>query len=321
MSLEGNFITSLTLVQTSLYRYGGSILIGLGSVSCIMSLIVFTRKHLRKNPCSIYFVAFNISNLLLIFTSILFATLALGYNIDPSSYNLSFCRFRFYTMFLFDILSPSYLILASIDRILITSRNVRIRQRSTPRLAYVCITITTLFWLLLHSHILILTNFTELAPGFALCYFRLGLQVTLMNYYSIIIKGIVIPLSMVVLGLWAVRNVRSATGRVLVSVLPISGTVNIRNQRANHSKDRQLLRILLIDISAYVVFNLMMVIVLMYQQFNQNQFGSLFEAQIQAFLIGIGIFSSYIPFCIGCYTNFLASRTFRHEVKNILMCQ
>ena len=185
MSSEDGFVALLLSIQTNLYRFGGPILMGLGSVSCIMSLLVFTKKNLRKNPCCIYFVACNLANLLHIFTSILLPVLTIGYNIDPTLYNLNLCRFRLYAVFLFEILSPSYLISASIDRILLTSRNARTRQRSTPRLAYICIASITLFWMLLHSHLLIQGNIVEPIPGFVLCYFQLGLQVTLINYYSL----------------------------------------------------------------------------------------------------------------------------------------
>jgi hypothetical protein len=164
MSSESNFIPSLISAQTNLYKFGGPILMSLGAASCILSSIVFTIKNLRKNPCSINLIAFNIFNLLRIYTSLLLSTLQNGYNIDPSLYSLDVCRFRFYTMLLFDILSPSYLILTSVDRILITSPNTPTRERSTRRLAYICIITITLFWLLSQSHALVFTNILQPAP-------------------------------------------------------------------------------------------------------------------------------------------------------------
>ena len=272
MSLTDSFIASLILIQRNIYRYSGPILMVLGSVSCTINLLVFTKNQRRKNPFSIYFVAYNISNFLFIFTSVLLSTLAEGYDMDPSSYNLSFCRFQFYMVLLLDVLCPSYLILASVDRVLITSRNALTRQRSTTRLAYASVSIITLFWVLLHIHALILTNITEVTPNFRLCYFQQGLHATMVNFYGIIVKGIVIPLLMMVLGLWAVRNVRS-TVRVIPAVnVPTSTTAIIRNTHGGHWKDRQLLRILLVDISVYIIFNLMLVIVLIYQQFHQPEF-------------------------------------------------
>ena len=321
MSSDYAFIANLVQIQNDFYRIGGPILVVLGMASSVLSLMIFTRKNLRKNPCSIYLVAVNVSNLLLIFTSILFSTLATGYNIDPSAYNLSFCRFRYFTMFLFDILSPSYLILASIDRILLTSSNALTRQRSTPRLAYTCIIVTTLCWSFLHIHTLILTNIVQLLPGVFLCFFQLGMHFTVVSYYSLIIKGILIPLLMLSLGLWAVKNVRNAACVMPVSVVPTLSTRTNRRTRADHLKDRQLLRILLVDIIVYIFFNAMLVIVLLYQQIKQNQMPTLVERQMQNVLANIAVFSTYIPFCIGCYTNLLASKTFRQEIKKILLCK
>jgi hypothetical protein len=90
---------------------------------------------------------------------------------------------------------------------------------------------------------------------------------------------------------------------------------------SSHSKDRQLIRILLADISIYIIFSLMTSVVLMYQQFTQSQSECLADAKTMSLLLSIGVFSGYIPFCVGCYTNSLASKTFRHEIKNIIMCK
>jgi hypothetical protein len=114
-----------------------------------------------------------------------------------------------------------------------------------------------------------------------------------------------------------VKNVRSRPCIAPVSIIPTSVTTAIRNVRAGHSRNRQLFQILLTDISMYVILNLILTIIVMYEQFNPNQSGDLVVAHIQVFLMNVGIFSAYIPFCIGCYTNSLVSKTFRHEVKNI----
>ena len=60
------------------------------------------------------------------------------------------------------------------DRILLTSRTALQRQKSTPRLVFTCIIIVTLFWLLFHSHALVLTNIIQITPYLTLCYYDLG---------------------------------------------------------------------------------------------------------------------------------------------------
>ena len=93
-SSSTDYITLLKSVTKYLYQFGGPILISGGSVSCILSLIVFTKKNLRKNPCSIYLVAHNVANLILIYSSILSVSLALRYGFAPGTYILAYCRYN-----------------------------------------------------------------------------------------------------------------------------------------------------------------------------------------------------------------------------------
>ncbi|UJR12482.1 hypothetical protein I4U23_016657 [Adineta vaga] len=322
MSSELDFIASLQLVLTNLYKFGGTFLIGLGTLGSAISLIVFTKRDLRKNPCSVYFVAVNTANLLLIFTSLLSTVLRNGYNVDPGVYNLLFCRCRIYTILLFDVLSPTFLIFASIDRVLITSTNARTRQQSTLRFAYQCIISSTVFWILCHSHALAFTQIIQFAPGYFVCFHQLGTYLTLISYYSLIVKGILIPLSMLVLGLWTVKNVRyisrvAPTHNILASEsVPTAATL-----RSARSKDHQLIQILLVDVSIYLIFSLMPSIILMYQQITQYQSRSTVQTRLDSFLASTASFGAYIPFCISCYTNFLVSKTFRQGVKSVLTCR
>ena len=90
---------------------------------------------------------------------------------------------------------------------------------------------------------------------------------------------------MIILGLWCVKNVRTVARVRHARSIQIPGIVIIGNIYTHHPKDRQLLRILQIDIVIYIIFNLMIVIVLMYQQFYQQP-GGLIEVEIQSLLTG-----------------------------------
>jgi hypothetical protein len=126
MSLQPSSIASvesLKTAQKNLFRFGGPIFLCVGTINGILSLIVFTQKCLCKSPCSIY----NVPILILIYTSFLPITLEIGYNITPAAYNLVLCRLRLSTTFLFKCLCPFYLLLASVDGVLVTSPNARTR--------------------------------------------------------------------------------------------------------------------------------------------------------------------------------------------------
>ncbi len=88
-----------------------------------------------------------------------------------------------------------------------------------------------------------------------------------------------------------------------------------------NSKDRQLVLILLTEISVYMIFSWMESIYLMYQQVTQYNTKSLIQREIELFISNVSGFSYYIPFCVGFYTNLLVSKTFRSEVKKIFFCK
>jgi hypothetical protein len=60
-----------------------------------------------------------------------------------------------------------------------------------------------LFWLLIHSQALVLANIVEVESGFVNCYFPTGVYLILISYCSLLFKGILIPLLMIILVLWS----------------------------------------------------------------------------------------------------------------------
>jgi hypothetical protein len=319
MSTQSSSNGTAAVLQSAtqyLYQVGCPILMLIGTMGCILNLIVFTQKNLRKNPCSIYFIAYNITNLLYIYSSLLSLMLDVGYNIDPSSHYLIICRLRLYAAILFNCLSPFYLILASIDRVLVTSSNALTRHRSTRRLAYVCIIGGTLFWTLFHIHALVLTNIIQLGPNVFLCYFSEGVYLAFVGYYSLIKEMLALSL-MIIFGVWAIRNIRNA---YLARVAPHSSANATTGESCSHttsSKDRQLILILRIDVTIHALFSFMYAIFLMYQQITQNYIKVPERIRIENSVRNICLFSIGIPFCSSCYANLLVSKTFRNEVKKI----
>ncbi|CAF1386367.1 unnamed protein product [Adineta steineri] len=213
-----------------LYQYGGPLLMVVGSVGCILSLLIFSTKSLRKNPCSIYFIAYNIANLCQICTTFLQAILAYGYNIDISVSSISSCRFICYIGYVFDILSPFYLILASIDRMLVTSRNARTRKFSNNHLAYGSVISGTICWILFHIHIFIFFKIIEVIPNYYICYTNSNVYLAFANYYGLI-KTIIIPILMLIFEVYTIKNIQSSHR---TRAAPLTTTVG-ELQEANRS--------------------------------------------------------------------------------------
>ncbi|CAF0919432.1 unnamed protein product [Adineta ricciae] len=320
MSSDLAFFATLSTIRENIFKYGGVFLLCAGTVSCVLSLFVFSKKTFRKNPCGIYLIATSIANFIMIYISLLETTLSTGYKNDVTVSNLSFCRISLYLTFVSDNLSSYFLIMGSIDRMLLTSRNALTRQRSTCRLAYISIIGISIFWLIFHIHALILPDIIQLYPTYFACYFPSGSYLTFITFYLLI--RIILTLSlMVIFGLFTVRNIQNMRQR---QVLPsVQGTESSTQVTANtvRSKDHLLIRVLLLDIAVYMIFNLLLAAILLYQQIIQNRPVGQYESQVVTFITGVATFSNYFPYCIGFYTKLFISKVFRKEVTASFLCE
>ncbi|CAF0948442.1 unnamed protein product [Adineta steineri] len=316
MSSEMDYIKSLVSAQTYLYQYGAAFFICIGSIGCIFNLIIFLKKNLRKNPCSVYFIAYNVINLYQICISLLQAILIYGYSISVATWSNSYCRFVYFSGYVFDILSSFYLIMASIDRMLCTSRNARIRRHSNHRVAYTCIIVGTICCMLFHSPSLILVNIIEIIPNYYVCYSNSDGYLAFTNYY-LLIKVILIPTVMIICEIYTIKNMQSSHRARVIPMSNTMGTV----LNPGRPKDRQLIKILLVNITVYIIFNLVPAVISLYQQIVQYQSKSLAQSQMISFLTTVSNVAGFIPICISCYINLMVSKTFRNEMKNVLLCK
>ncbi|CAF1301530.1 unnamed protein product [Adineta ricciae] len=300
------------------FKYGGSTLIIVGTISCILNLMVFTRNNLRKNPCTIYLIAINIIDLSYIYSAFFLLILASGYNIDPTTYSTFFCRFRYYIGFILLVYEPSCLILASVDRTLITSRNAATRRHSTCRMAVINIIAVCVFWTIFHIHVWIGMQILQFGPNIFVCYFNPGAYETFISYYTLMIHGAVLPSLMLTFGFWTwknLRRVRHATqsGRTTNTAVVTTGRPQILQ-----TKDQQLIRMVLMEIMVYILCKYPIVIFHIYQEITEYNEKSPERQLIEQNLVILTIFTSSIENCISCYTNAIVSKTFRLELKRLL---
>jgi hypothetical protein len=311
--------TSLASAQQYLFQVGGPILLTMGTIGGMLNLMVFTKSSLRKSPCAICFVAGNIIDLIYLFISLIPTFLQSGYGINLGEENIAYCRSFYYIGLILSSLGPSYLILASIDRTLITSRNARIRKRSTLRLATICIISLALFWMIFHIHALIYMEILQYGVNYFVCSFPPGAYTAFITYYSLFIIGITPPLLMVIFGLWTLKNIRQVRHAIHPSSLSATGTTAVSRIYTPQPKDQQLIRILLMEIIVYIFARIPSTIFLIYQQITQYQTKSTEQTMIEQFIANITYFAGFIDSSISCYTNICVSKTFRLELKRIFL--
>ncbi|CAF4105932.1 unnamed protein product [Adineta steineri] len=304
-------------VQQQILRIGGPLLIVIGTISCLMNLMVFTKNTLRKNPCTICFIAVNIINLLYFYFGLLPTILSSGYNIDPSTNNIVLCRLRLYFAYVFSSWQSSYIILAAIDRTFITSPNANTRRFSTRRLIIISMIRVSVFWLLFMSHGLIFSQIIQFAPGYFVCYCQPGLYSILIAYQSISILGVIPPLVMTIFGFLTVRNIRGIQRPAQHSRAVDTGVIAVGQLHALHSKDQQLIRMLLVDIISFTLCKFPSEIMTIYSQITQYNVKSVEQQIIEQSVLQLTFLWYFVDNGISCYTNVLVSKTFRAELKRI----
>ena len=305
--------------QQNLFKYAGPILIAIGTISCLLNLLVFTQNTLRKNPCTICLIAVNIVNLASFYLTPLSLVLSSGYNIDPSANSLQLCRFRFYIGFALAVWESSCLILASIDRTLVTSPNATTRKRSTRRLAITSIICTGLFWAIFHIHTWIYVQMVQYGPDYFVCYYQPGAYTTFITYYSLLLNGIIPPLFMFIFGCWTVRNIRQVRHATRHSGSTHSVIVVIGRPQIVQSKDQQLIRMLLVEIGTFILCKSPVTIFYIYQEVTKYNEKSTEQQMTEQYVLSVTYFVYFIENAVSCYMNIVVSKTFRAELKRIFL--
>ncbi|UJR24625.1 hypothetical protein I4U23_005999 [Adineta vaga] len=219
MSTEISHLTlSLRLAGKYIFQFGGLSLLIFGNIGCILNIMVFIQNSLRKNPCAVYLIATNIFD------------------------------FFFINSLLLSIIFEA----ASIDRVLVTSSNVRIRQRSNLRFSYICIISGTIFWLLFHSPAWFYTTITQTDENNFISFYQIGPYLIFISFYSIVKESSSILL-LIGLGLWAIKNIRRLHRVTIPTVSLQSGISRINTTYKINSKDQQFVKMVLIDIIIFSI--------------------------------------------------------------------
>jgi hypothetical protein len=269
-----------------LSQYLLSSIVIIGNISCILSLIVFLQKSMRKNSSGLYFLSFTFCNIIFINIIILCTVLYFGFNIDPTRNIFILCQIEYYTGFAISTLSSSFLVFASIDRFIITSSNFHIHRFSTHSMAIKFILILTIFWCIMHIHVFFFTVEQRETTNIFSCTFQNGTYTLILFLYEFLTLCLLTPTLMIIFGLRTIINVRRL-----------------------YSIDRQLILMMLSQCFIYILFRLPLPIYFIYDYITRA------AVQDNRCRI-INMFFFYIPYCSFFFVNLL-SHSFRVEFKRL----
>lgn len=91
-----NEVNTINFFIISWARFFNPIVVLFGIICNTLNIYVFTRSALKRNPCCMYFLSSSIAAFIYTVINLPLRTLQVGYNIDPTSYMLTFCKLKFF---------------------------------------------------------------------------------------------------------------------------------------------------------------------------------------------------------------------------------
>ena len=294
---------------TSIYRYLGIPLYIFGNLGNIFCLMIFLQRSWRKNVCVFYFLICLLFDTFSINVSLLGSIFILSFKINLTSSNVPLCKIYNYFTLLFSTLSPTILILASIDRLLISSQNVDTRLYSSRRLAYLLVGTNVTFWFIFFFHVLIKFDIQQFGFFTSMCLFDMEESYAIFMAYSMVTINIASFVVMIILSILSCKNVRR------IRSIPRRQRQTVRTMR---KKDFQLLRCLFIKDIIYILCNAALCIYSIYRLIRQFHIPSLWQQQFDVFIYDLGSLIHHIPFCLNLYTYVLVSKALREDFKQLI---
>ena len=293
-----------------LYRYVIPVCYIAGNCGSLISIYIFSTKAWRKNVCVFYFNTYLAINLAALNCYLLASILITGYDVELYNSNVIFCKLFYYATFLFCALSPTTLILASIDRLLISSQNVSLRLYSSKRLAYFSVSLSTVVCIIYFLHVLIKPEIVSVAPSATACTLSTDYGYLLFFAYSSLLVTSFFCINMIVLSVLSIKNVR---------IIRAAPRQQQRQQlRTMNKKDFQLIRCLFIHDIVFIACNIFLNLYYVYVVVRFYGRVSTLERIFSNFLNSFLTMLQQLSFCASFFIFVTVSKAFRHELRRIV---
>jgi len=220
------------------------------------------------------------------------------------------------SLFFYRGLCPWLVVLASIDRCLISSPSATMRAWSNLRIANRLIIFTVFAAFALYIHIPIFFQIDIIpATGKPICFppGPPGTYRIILSFFNLIYFGLLPSLCMLILGLLTVRNIERSK-RVLVAPDTAENTrVNRNNRKINH----QMLRMLFFQVFVYCITCLAYSIATIISSITASQVKDVFQVAQESLITAVmGMMTNTGP-CLSFYLFTLSSGLFRKELVKI----
>ncbi|CAF3810413.1 unnamed protein product [Rotaria sordida] len=277
----------------------------IGNIGCILNTIIFLRPCLNSSSSSRYFLASSFANGFILNVGLATHILDVGFSIHSHHSLTIICKLRNYLINISGFLSQTYLLLACIDRYLISLNKSRYRSINTKLMANRIISFTACFWFIILSHMLI---YSSISLRLHICFFSSLSYTFFISLHNLILSGFILPTLMVLFGLLTLKNIQQIRRQA-------------RSCRRRQRRYHYLSLMLISNVFVSVIFTLIYTSGLSYISFFmliRENVPSVKQKTQHRFISFIAIIFYYVPYSISFYVNILTSQRFRRELQKIL---
>jgi hypothetical protein len=304
--MSSTLIAELNYASVQVNRYLSIVFLCFGIIGNILSCVVFAQRTVRLNPCVIYFLIASVSNVIVLITGIPPRMLS-SWNIlaDQTETQPVLCKLRLIVLFTTRTITAWLLVLATIDRYLVSSSNANLRRMSNMKQVFRGIIIvccgSVIFWA--ES----IYCFDANLKGTPIKCYAKSEGCRVFNDLSQAFVTTIIPSGfMLVFGLCTVNNIRQAR-----RVRPTMMNSTVNNVTRTRRNDNSLTQILFIQVIILTVFNLPQAIQKFYLTYTFYQSKSTVQIAIENLLFNIVLILTYVANCSPFYLYILTSDYFR----------
>jgi len=280
----------LAIIQNLITEYTFTVIFILGNFSNLANILVFLQKSLRSNACSWYFALVSLGHLIFLYFGCLTRIITAWSGYDLTRTSINYCRIRIYFLTFSLLMARYFLCFISIDRWMITSTKSSIRRLSSLKIARWFIIFGTSFCTLFGINFPIWYQIEGSrgcigAPNtfYPLFYTIYNLVITLGPFFI-----------MILFSLFVLNNLRQVRRRQIACSTRVNGTRSLRNTgRKFKRKDIQFIKLSLIQVFIYILFNTFYGYNATYAFITQSTVKTTERAALDSFLSTMGLIISY----------------------------
>jgi hypothetical protein len=313
-SVDMSLIASLTNVSNILNRYLAIFIFIFGTIGNILNFFTLSQLTLRSNPCALFFLFSSIAHLSFILSGLTTRILS-GWAADLTNTIGWLCKLRGFVLYTSRTVALWFIVLATVDRWLLSHSNAGYRQMSTVKNAYRTMILILSLSALLYAQLFYCYE-ANLINSPLECYARTDLCRIVTALIDAFVTVTTPIMFMMIFGMMTISNVRHTLRRV--QALPVS-TILTRQQQRLKKIDRHLMVMLFFQVIVLTSLSLPFVFAEVYSTLTATQYKTPLQAAIVNFVFNLALLLVYLccgtPFYI--YTLYGGS-VFRNALLNVV---